>query len=68
MAISSFEARVQGLIYRQRKKLPISQLPGHKSTLIVEEKKLTLVFQFGAQEPRYDHYLIFHVFPFDASL
>ena len=37
-------------------------------TLKVEEKKVTLVFQFGAQEPRYGHYLIFHVFPFDASL
>ena len=31
MAISSFEARVQGLIYRQRMKLPISRLLDQKS-------------------------------------
>ena len=37
-------------------------------TLKVEEKKVSLVFRFGAQEPRYDHYFIFHVIPFDASL
>ena len=37
-------------------------------TLKVEEKKVTLVFLFVAQEPRYGHFLIFHVFPFDATL
>ena len=37
-------------------------------TLKVEEKKVTLVFLFVAQEPRYGHCIIFHVFPFDATL
>ena len=37
-------------------------------TLKVEEKKVTLVFWFVAQEPRYGLCIIFHVFPFDATL
>ena len=37
-------------------------------TLKVEEKKLTLVLLFVAQEPRYGLCIIFHVFPFDATL
>ena len=37
-------------------------------TLKVEEKKVTLVFLFVAQEPRYGQFVIFHVLPFDATL
>ena len=37
-------------------------------TLKVEEKKVTLVFLYLAQEPRYGHCIIFHVFPLDAAL
>ena len=47
-----------------REKRPISRPLGHKlknkdtllfQTLKVEEKKVSLVFLFKAQEPRYDH-------------
>ena len=35
--------------------------------LKVEEKKVSLVFLFKAQEPRNGHGLIFHVFHFDVA-
>ena len=41
-----------------------------KNTLLSQTLKVevTLVFWFVAQEPRYGHFVIFHVFPFDATL
>ena len=64
MAILSFESQEEEYVPSSREKRPICQPLSHKlknedtllsQTLKVEEKKVSLVFLFVAQEQRYGH-------------
>ena len=65
MAIASFEPQVEEDVTSSREKRPISRPLSHNlknedtllsQTLKVEKKKVSLVFLFLAQEPRYRHF------------